>query len=363
MKRFLTLFCLCSFVMPWACVVKGEDTAAKKTVKSVTVYHPEILPKEIAGPMAERIAEVIGMFLERAGMSEIEIAEATFAAPETDDPAQLADAFAKFIAKHPPKTEYALFARITAPKHKIKQINIIIADKTGKAVFTNNVDEATYKKEKRQPSDEPLTVCLFITERLGKVWDLADPLRQGAPEGKMAELMKKRSALPPDKEIADMNKRMDKMKTEISTAKITVYPVHLRQGADQSGAVQLAKMISEAGICQAESSNTAVKLEVKGDPNEQKVLWDTARAFRDFIRKNPPTTQYALLADYMLNPASDGKHEAGAVHLILCDKSGDWILVDYQNSHHEDFQSIAPKTVDDCNRLAVKRLKGILSKY
>jgi hypothetical protein len=357
------MYFLCTLVLPWAGVLRGEETPAKSRIKSVTVYPPAILPSELAPPsIPERLAEVVGTLLERAGMEQIELSKEPFSPPQTDDPAKLADAFGQFVGKQSLKTEYALYAQILAPDHKIKEIRTIVVDKTGKVIFSDKADKETYAKEKIEPPDEPLTACLFIVNRLNKVWDLADPERENAPQGKMAELMNKRSALPPDKEIADMKKRLEVLKEKISTSKITVYPIHLWDGSDESGAAQLAKLISESGICQAEPSDIDTKIKIKGDPNEQKILWDTARAFRDFVRKNPPATQYALLADYGLSPASDGKREAGAVHLILCDKSGDWVLIDYQNSHHEDFQSIAPKTVEDCNRLALKRLKSYLSK-
>ena len=88
---------------------------------------------------------------------------------------------------------------------------------------------------------------------------------------------------------------------------------------------------------------------------------DTARAFRDFLRKNPPETGYALLADYGIGKSESGKTTVGAVHLIVCDRQGDWVLVDYQNSHHADFQEIDPRSRDDCNRLAARRLKSRLS--
>jgi hypothetical protein len=312
--------------------------------------------------MPNRIAEVLGVFLERAGMDNIELAESSFSPPKTDDPAKLAKEFGQLVAKQPLKTDYALFVQITAPEHKIKEIRTVVVDKAGKLIFSDKVDDETYAKEKIKPPDEPLTACLFIVKRLDKVWDLADPMRENAPQGKMAELMNKRSALPPEKEIADMKKRLVVLKEKIATSKVTVYPIHLWEGSDESGAVQLAKSINESGICQAEPSGIDTKIRIKGDPNEQKILWDTARAFRDFLRKNPPATQYALLADYGISPASDGKHEVGHVHLILCDKSGDWVLADFQNSHHPDFQNIAPKSVEDCNRLALKRLQNYLSK-
>ena len=363
MKRCLMLCCLCSLVLPWAGVLRGEDTTAKTRLKSVTVYPPAILPSEMTPPsIPERIAEVLGVFLERAGMEQIELAKEPFSPPKTDDPAKLAEEFGQFVAKQPLKTEFALYTQILAPEHKIKDIRTVVVDKTGKLIFSEKVDDETYAKEKIKPPDEPLTACIFIVNRLNKVWDLADPMRENAPQGKMAELMNKRSALPPEKELADMKKRLEVLKEKIATSKVTVYPIHLWEGSDKTGAAQLAKLISESGVCQAEPSELDPNLKIKGDPNEQKILWDTARAFRDFLRKNPPATQYALLADYGISPASDGKHEVGHVHLILCDKSGDWVLVDYQNSHHPDFQSIAPKTVEECNRLAVKRLKSYFSK-
>jgi hypothetical protein len=49
------------------------------------------------------------------------------------------------------------------------------------------------------------------------------------------------------------------------------------------------------------------------------------------------------------------------VHLIVCDQKGDWVIVDFQNSHHKDFQAINPKSIEDCQRLAVKRLASYLS--
>ena len=49
------------------------------------------------------------------------------------------------------------------------------------------------------------------------------------------------------------------------------------------------------------------------------------------------------------------------MHLIVCDQSGDWVLIDMQNSHHPDFERIDPKSAADCNRLLLARLKGRLS--
>jgi len=64
-------------------------------------------------------------------------------------------------------------------------------------------------------------------------------------------------------------------------------------------------------------------------------------------------TVLVMLAEYFVNPAGG---PVGAVHFVVCEKSGDWVLVDFQNNTHEDFQRIAPKSIEDCDRLAIERL-------
>ncbi|MFH1999683.1 MAG: hypothetical protein ABIK28_08385, partial [Planctomycetota bacterium] len=56
---------------------------------------------------------------------------------------------------------------------------------------------------------------------------------------------------------------------------------------------------------------------------------------------------------------ADGR-VAGAVHFALCDRKGDWVIVDFQNNHHDDFNEVSPKSWKDCNALATIRLKGYL---
>jgi hypothetical protein len=151
------------------------------------------------------------------------------------------------------------------------------------------------------------------------------------------------------------------LKEKIGTSKVTVYPVHLWQGSAESSALELAQLLRQQDVCQAEATQIDPQLQIEGDPNEQKVLWDTARAFRDFLRENTPQTDYALLADYAIGKSEDGRAKVAHVHLIVCGRQGDWVLVDYQNSHHADFQEIDPRSRDDCNRLAARRLESRLS--
>ena len=93
------------------------------------------------------------------------------------------------------------------------------------------------------------------------------------------------------------------------------------------------------------------------DPNELKALWDLAREFRDYVKKNPIDADYVLYADYVFNPQN---WEQGLVHFVVCDRKGEWVIVDMQNSHHPDYQSIKPTSREDCDKLLIKRLEGYL---
>ena len=362
MKSQFVSLGLCLLALLCGEALQAEEPAVQARQKSVTVYPIVITPaKNIGAELPVRIAELLGAFLERGGMEKIEIAPSAFSPPDTDSISELAAAFGQFVAKEPLKTEYAVFGQfVGTPATGPTEIRTVVADQTGKVIFADLANQEAFSRSKVKP-DCPMTCTLFVAGRLGEVWELADPLREDVPEGKMAEIMRKRSGLPSEEELAAMNKRLEAVKGKFATSTVTVYPIHLWQGWDKSSAPQLARMLNEQAICRAKVSEIDPELTVQGDPNEQKVLWDTARSFREFVRNNPPATQYALLADYGLSSSSDGKQLANHVHLILCECTGDWVLVDFQNSHHGDFQNVAPKTVDGCNRLAALRLKSRLS--
>jgi hypothetical protein len=43
----------------------------------------------------------------------------------------------------------------------------------------------------------------------------------------------------------------------------------------------------------------------------------------------------------------------------VCDRNAEWVIVDFQNSHHADFQSISPTSPDDCIRLILRRAERL----
>jgi len=47
------------------------------------------------------------------------------------------------------------------------------------------------------------------------------------------------------------------------------------------------------------------------------------------------------------------------VHFVVCDRRGELVVVDFQNSHHAEFKAIHPKTREDCDRLVIRRMNGL----
>jgi hypothetical protein len=126
---------------------------------------------------------------------------------------------------------------------------------------------------------------------------------------------------------------------------------------DKDCAAQLAKMIREVTGSRVTVSEEVADIQVPRHSNEAKVLWDTARAFQKCVKNNPPDTDYALFADYAM---AGGR--VFYVHAIVCDRGGEWVLVELQNSHHAQFAEIQPKTGQDANRLLMANLRQWLGK-
>ncbi len=342
---------------------ESPEAAAEKAEKSVTVFPIVIKPGQGFGDDFEkRVAAVVGLFLEKLGIEDIELAEKRFDSPETNDVAQIAAAFAKLVREKPIKTEYAIYGEIVGtPKTGPKEIRTIVVDRQGKIILAAGDNKQTYARTSDIVPKDPMSCSIFIARKVQKLWGLTEPSPEEAPQGKMAEYWRKQSGLPPEKELAAIKERFQAMVKNVKTSKFVVYPVRIGSGTDKKCAAELAEMLNEQSVCQAVVSKVDPKLQIKGDPNQQKVLWDTARAFRQFVRKNPPEVDYAMYADYGIHRSSSGETQVRYVHAIVCDRAGDWVIVDFQNSHHPDFQSIGPKSQEDCNRLVIKRAKGALS--
>ncbi len=312
-----------------------------------------VVPVNLGGSPSKQVAEVVGLMLERGGMENLEIATAEFRPPEKADLAQTAKALADFVRANPVKTDYALFADfIGSPGKGVDEIRGIVVSKSGEVVWQDRQtpDDADFKQAK---PDCPMDCCLLLIGRLRPVLGLEDPTRADAPEGKLAKRWREKSGVPSDADTAAMKEQQDAFKKAAPKATLLVYPVHAGDALSPESAANLAKLITEAKLMKATAADTGPQLDIQRDMNEQKVLWSMAQAFREHVQKEPPAADYVLYADYLM-----GKDAVGGVHFAICDRKGQWVIVDFQNSHWEDFQSIKPKSREDCDRLVLKRLEG-----
>lgn len=313
-----------------------------------------ILPVVVVGTPYERVSEVVGLLLEQQGLKNMELGKTAFEPGAVAQMAPLAGSVGQFVKKSPIATGYALYAEYTGNRQTgIDGIRAIVVDSTGAVVWTDSLgpnDQAVKNVSDR----DPMGFSLLLVERLGPQLGLNEETAKAAKPGKFARLMEERSGLPPENEQAALLQRQKELRNLRKNLILVIFPARVADAADTTTATELVKMITDAGLCKAAPAPQALLLKAsRGDPNELKVLWDLAREFREYVRSNPPTADYVLYADYGLNPQT---REVGFVHFVVCDRKGEWVVVDMQNSLHPDYQSVKPTSSNGCSALLVKRL-------
>jgi hypothetical protein len=317
-----------------------------------------ILPVRLAGKPWDRVTEVVGVLLEQQGLRNIELGKTPFTPAETNLESLAADVGA-FVKTNPITTGYALYAEYNGNRQTgLNELRAVVVDQAGAVVWTDRQtpqDEAFKKLE----HVEPMTMSVLLVERLGPQLGLNEETAKAAKQGRMAAILDERSGLPPGNETAALPERQKAMKLALPGATLLVYPA--RMGGNKNcvpSAANVVRLLNQSGLCKAVQADQAILLKASmADPNELKGLWNLAREFRTFVRANPPATDYALYADYGFNPKNS---EQGFVHFVVCDRKGEWVIVDMQNSHHPDYQSIGIISSDRCDQLLVKRLTGYL---
>jgi hypothetical protein len=206
---------------------------------------------------------------------------------------------------------------------------------------------------------DPMNLSVLLADRLSPQLGLNDETAKAAKPGKMAALMEERSGLPLPAEREALPERQKAMKQALPGATLMIYPARI--GGNKlsvPSATNVARLVNAATLCKAVVADQAMVLKASlADPNELKGLWSLAREFRDYVRAHPPETDYALYADYAFNPQNS---EQGFVHFVVCDRKGEWVIVDMQNSQHSDYQSVGVISRARCDELLVKRLQGYL---
>jgi len=321
---------------------------------SLTIF-PVVLP----GGARKDAAEVLALFLEKAGMQNLATADAEFRLPEEAAFDQAAALFGEFVRAHPIATEWALYAEFVGSSRppRVEEIRAVVVDRQGACVWVDQQtpDDADFKRLK---PGCPMTCCYLVSERLRGQLGLTEADRDDSDEGQWARRLAEKSGLPDKSEWVAIDRRQEVMKRAADSATVLLYPVQIRGEVDQVSATHLVHLLNDGAVCQAVAADAGPVFELAPGPNEQRRLWDLARAARRHVRANQPGADYALFAEYMIS--SRDKKKVMAVHFVICDRDGEWVIVDFQNDHHADFQSVDPRSREDCGTLLAKRLRGYL---
>ncbi len=339
--------------------MQAKGARASLTIFPVAIWVTNKAEKGVED-LGEDVGRVLGLLLEKAGMQNLETTDSVFMLPADVGFDEAAKRFGGFVRGNPIKTDYALYAELvgrTGNPPQFDEIRAVIVDKAGDRVWVDRQtpDDPDFRRLK---PDCPMTCCYFLSERVRTQLGIPDSARDDSGKGNFARMLAENSPGPDQAEGAAIEQRQAVMRKAGRTAKLAVFPVRLSDDkVSKESAAYLANLLNKRKLGEAKAMDSPLRVEIQRSHNEQKLLWDLARAFRDHVRHNPPEADYALLADYMIGPQGG---RVGAVHFVVCDRAGEWVIVDFQNSHWDDFQSIDPKTREDCGRLVAKRLKGYL---
>jgi hypothetical protein len=369
LQRLVWLVCVALWASSWTMAqeVTGRQNTAGSTgiterAEAMKSRGPKasltILPVLLVGTPFDRVSEIVGVLLEQQGLENIEIGKDAFS-PESGMPLdKLTASFGEFVAKKPVTTEYVLYAEFNGkPRSPLDELRAVVVDSKGCTVWSDRFGDGDVDFKNVRDRD-PMTFSVLLANRLAPRMGLNDETRKAAKPGKMARLMEERSGLPPAAERDAIPPRTKIFRDSRNTLTLAVFPPRIGDTTDPGQAAVLAKMITDAGLCRAVPASTSLLLtSSKRDPNELKALWDLAREFRVHARSSPEKADYVLYADYSFNPQ---QWEQGTVHFVVCDRRGEWTVVDLQNSHHPDYQSVRPVSVKTCDALLIRRLSGYL---
>jgi hypothetical protein len=313
-----------------------------------------LFPTLLAGQASSEVTDVAGLMLERATMDRLEASQAAFRPPADADLERFALAFGEFVRDQSLETDYALVAEyLGSPASGVDAVRVAVVDRAGRVVWADRQGQGDVVFERVQP-DCPMTCTLLAVEMVRSVLDLPDPQQMPeSEEGKFAQRMIRRSGLPPSSERDAMNPREKHLKATRSNASLVVYPVRRGDGTSVADGERLAELLRGQGFRVVTSTDLSPGVEVEPSRDQLSMLWGLAGSFRDHLREHPADADYALVADYIGSPQLD---RVGAVNYVICDRSGEWVLVGLQNSHHDEFNEIAPDSPEDCGRLVAKSL-------
>jgi len=316
----------------------------------------EIYPIMLVDEPSVKVSEVMALMLEQKGMERIDVNSNPFTPNVDQSFDEQAREFADFVSQQSMETDYALYAAyLGSPDTGVDEVRGFMADGEGQIVWSEQQtkDDAEFK---RSNPTNPMSCCVFLVDQLDEPLNLGSG-SESSSEGKWVKHWRTSSLAPSDDEIALMEAREEVLSQSVPDVTIHVYPVRVDQQEkqwDPRSAIELAALLNEKGMANATAVETPIEFTYEPDSNEQKVLWSAARTIRELVGEQQPKADYVLFAHFMLSPR-DGK--VRAVHMFLVEPDGDWVLTEFQNSHHPEFQAISPDSVSHCCDLVLVLLE------
>ncbi len=312
-----------------------------------------IYPVRVLERADARVAEALGLVLESQGMADLELAADAFAPARDTAWADLPAAFAahrRQAAAAEPR-RYALYAEfLGTPKTGPTEVRFVLVDPDGEVVLQDRQvpGDADFRRTAGRDPD-PLGCATLVGDRLFRLagWKKAPG---SVVDPKFARRWRERSGVPGDAELAAMRQRMTALGERLDTARIAVLPTLVGGGHDAASAARLAELVRAE--CRGAAPAPGTKLVVAPSANEQKRLWDLARALQDAVKKSPVDADYVLVADLGLDPEKG----SGYVHVAICTAKGEFVFADFVNDQHPLFRARRPKTLADAEWLAAARL-------
>lgn len=329
----------------------GAGPTEKLDAQTSLMIYPVLLGER----PAKGVADVIGLMLERQGMRNHDTTEAAFEPQGSESVEELAKQFGAFIRENPPGTDHAMCVEFVGLRESgPTEIRIVIVDKGGKTVWTDRQtpEDADFQRIKPR---KPMTCCVLVNERLTSVLGIEGSISKPVEGGRFERLWEQDAGRPDKAERAAIEERLAAMKQAGASAAVLVYPVRVSGKMDPTGAEALAKVLSAEKLCTAKGGDARPEFDVKRHSNEQRMLWDFAREVREYVKAHAPDADYVLAADYYV-----GDDRAHAVHFVVCDSSGEWVIVEFQNEYQSEYKQIKPKTQADCDRLVATCMEQLL---
>lgn len=309
-----------------------------------------VVPARVAGRPIPQVGEAVAMMLEQRGMNNLETSAATFTPADGADLAATARAFAEFVRANPPTTEWALFTDFQASKERtFIAVRSVIADRQGRVAWSDEFGPGDAAFDRAKPR-EPIVCCMLLADRLRPVLKLDAP-KPNAPPGRITQRWQKSTGLPDKAGLDAIARRGETFKKSAATSRLLVYPVRIGDELHPANATNIANLLNEKKVTRATAAPAGPSPPTARDMNEQKVMWSMANGLREFIAKNPPDADYVLFAEYIMNG-----DKVGAVHFAVCDRQGELVIVEHQNTHTTEFKAAAPKSREDCDALVAKRI-------